>query len=1127
MTTVPLISAIRAKRALVVSPVPPEHDRESGSRRMFHLVEMLASDGWMVTYVAERAVDGARYLRALRQMGVETLVGSHDVVEGVVAEREYDVAVLIFWEVAERYLPALRRLSPSTRVVVDTVDLHFVREARGAYQRRGQDPVGLLAAERGLDYARELNAYAAADAVLTVSGKEARLIDDLLAAPSHAFAVPDLEELPVSEVERADRRGILFLGNFRHAPNADAVEFLLDEIVPRIPEHVLAEHPVSIVGNGAGGRVLARASAYAHVDVVGWVPRVLPYLHQALLAVVPLRYGAGTKRKVVQALSVGTPVVTTSIGAEGMELVHARHAMIADLSTDFADAAQQVVEDDALWRHLAAEGMAHVAQRHSPEVAQRALRTALGSVLARRARPAALLPAEGSAAQQLLAQISADVAGHLPAGCVVAVVSKGDDELLQLPDVCAQHFPTDEHGHPLGYHPATSTDAIRLLERARENGADYLLFPEYTRWWLDHYTELQHHLVERYTVVSDSDACTILDLRPRLSPSSRAVMSAPTATVASPHQAAAGGSAVACARPLARHRPADHAQTRGAVLVVGVFVVGKDSHAESVVRAVASTAQWSVEQRWVGLGGAADTDVLHEVTTAVATEPRPKFSLLNEVLADLDVDAYDYVVVVDDDILVPDGFLDAFLDAQERLGFALAQPARTANSYIDHPIVEQQPFTARQTRFVEIGPVFSLHRSAAAHLLPFDEASPMGWGYENVWAARLTHAGLTMGIVDAVPVDHSLRAPVAHYSWGEADEQRRALLSREPHLPMGECQRLLAVADSGVLDLQSIDEPATTPEITVVIPTRDRAELLAASLGSLVAQSLETERFEVVVVDDGSADETRGVCSAYASRLALRSLHVAPKGIAVAKNLGLFAARAPIVLFFDDDDVADPQLLSKHLATHRSHPANDLAVLGRTTWHASLEVTPLMRYVTDVGCYLFAYPHLDDGDVLDYRHFWGGRSSCKRAFLLEHGIFDQDFVFGCEDVELGYRLARHGLKVVYDAAALSHMARPLDFAAFCARRERQGRSQFHFARKHPCAEVQAYCEVTGADARWREAAPFLREVTAAVEHLELTSADGDRAARAGLHELYRFAFDAYNARGIVRASQEDVGVRSG
>ena len=120
-------------------------------------------------------------------------------------------------------------------------------------------------------------------------------------------------------------------------------------------------------------------------------------------------------------------------------------------------------------------------------------------------------------------------------------------------------------------------------------------------------------------------------------------------------------------------------------------------------------------------------------------------------------------------------------------GFALAQPARTHASYIDHPFVEQLTgIDARWTRFVEIGPVFSMRRDAAELMVPFDENSPMGWGYDFVWPVLLETAGLRLGIVDATPVGHTMRRPLAHYDYEPTRARMDEYLTRRPHLTPGE-----------------------------------------------------------------------------------------------------------------------------------------------------------------------------------------------------------------------------------------------------------------------------------------------------------------------------------------------------
>jgi len=167
---------------------------------------------------------------------------------------------------------------------------------------------------------------------------------------------------------------------------------------------------------------------------------------------------------------------------------------------------------------------------------------------------------------------------------------------------------------------------------------------------------------------------------------------------------------------------------------------------------------------------------------------------VNRLLEGVDLARYDYVLMTDDDIVMPARFLDAFIGQQHALDFAIAQPARTSNSFIDHPMVEQQRgVAARRTQFVEIGPVVSFHRSVFSAIFPFDLTSPMGWGYENVWAHLLATRRLRMGIIDATPVDHSVRAPLANYSWSYGDAGREAIFKRREHLPLDECMRVLEV----------------------------------------------------------------------------------------------------------------------------------------------------------------------------------------------------------------------------------------------------------------------------------------------------------------------------------------------
>ena len=94
---------------------------------------------------------------------------------------------------------------------------------------------------------------------------------------------------------------------------------------------------------------------------------------------------------------------------------------------------------------------------------------------------------------------------------------------------------------------------------------------------------------------------------------------------------------------------------------------------------------------------------------------------------------------------------------------------------------------------MEIGPLVSFGREIHDLVFPFDETSAMGWGFENVWAHRLRERGKSQGIIDAVPMDHSIRKPVAHYEWSDANADRERYLASQPHIPLEECVRVLEV----------------------------------------------------------------------------------------------------------------------------------------------------------------------------------------------------------------------------------------------------------------------------------------------------------------------------------------------
>ena len=181
----------------------------------------------------------------------------------------------------------------------------------------------------------------------------------------------------------------------------------------------------------------------------------------------------------------------------------------------------------------------------------------------------------------------------------------------------------------------------------------------------------------------------------------------------------------------------------------------------------------------------------HEVELAAAPAGTGgKFENLNALIGSRDPGAYDWVVVIDDDVDLPKGFLDDFLAAADRAGLEIAQPAHRLTSHAAWPVTRRRPWsTARRTTFVEIGPVTAFGPEAATTLLPFPNLK-MGWGLDAHWAAVARERGWAIGVVDATPIGHTLRPAAEGYPREAAIAEGRAFLAERPYLRRDEVRTL-------------------------------------------------------------------------------------------------------------------------------------------------------------------------------------------------------------------------------------------------------------------------------------------------------------------------------------------------
>jgi hypothetical protein len=190
----------------------------------------------------------------------------------------------------------------------------------------------------------------------------------------------------------------------------------------------------------------------------------------------------------------------------------------------------------------------------------------------------------------------------------------------------------------------------------------------------------------------------------------------------------------------------------------------------------------------LGATGAADP-ALAEHTVAEHLSGG-KFENLNRVLAG--VEEFDWLLVVDDDVRLPADFLDRFIAICERFELDLAQPAQSQLSHSAWKVTRRRPASlARETRFVEIGPVTAFGPRAAAELLPFPELR-FGWGLDLHWAALAAERGWRLGVVDATPVRHESARVGSAYPIEDAQAEAAGFLANRPYLPAARAGDVLA-----------------------------------------------------------------------------------------------------------------------------------------------------------------------------------------------------------------------------------------------------------------------------------------------------------------------------------------------
>lgn len=349
------------KELLIIGFVWPEPGSSAAGLRMMQLISIFLEDGWHITFAC--ASSESDYAEDLEKLGIKCIqmeINSDsfddfvsDLSPGMVLFDRFITEEQFGWRVAKQCPEALR--------VLDTEDLHTLRRVRRRCIEEDApfNKKRLLASETAR---REIASILRCDLSLIISEFEMELLKDVFNVQESLlwylplFAEPITKETENRWPEFDERRNFMTIGNFSHAPNADAVGYLRDEIWPGIKEK-LPEAEMHVYGAYPDERARQWQSSELGFYIQGRVKDAKEAMSSARICLAPLRFGAGLKGKLLEAMQCGTPSVTTFIGAEGINGEFPWPGAIADNCEGFVTAAVDLYRDKTRWEKAQQRGV--------------------------------------------------------------------------------------------------------------------------------------------------------------------------------------------------------------------------------------------------------------------------------------------------------------------------------------------------------------------------------------------------------------------------------------------------------------------------------------------------------------------------------------------------------------------------------------------------------------------------------------------------------------------------------------------------------------------------------------------------------------------------------------------------
>ena len=351
---------------LIIGQTFPEPTTTAAGGRMLQLIEMFTSHGYGITFASSASSSEKSF--NLNSIGVTTqqIAINDSSFDDFVRQLNPTLVLFDRFVTEEQFAWRVTQSCPKALKILDTEDLHFLRKAR---QQALKDATDVKDANIFTETAkREIASILRCDLSLIISEFEMKLLADTFAVskeilyylPFMVTKLPDSSNFPEFE----QRNNFMTIGNLLHGPNVDSVLYLKKEIWPLIKKQ-LPQAQLYIYGNYAPQHILELHNQKQGFYIMGWADSVAHVMQKARVCLAPLRFGAGLKGKLLDAMLYGTPGVTTSIGAEGMYGDLLTPGVIADTPESFAELSVALYRDKIKWQQNAQRGVEIIKARYN------------------------------------------------------------------------------------------------------------------------------------------------------------------------------------------------------------------------------------------------------------------------------------------------------------------------------------------------------------------------------------------------------------------------------------------------------------------------------------------------------------------------------------------------------------------------------------------------------------------------------------------------------------------------------------------------------------------------------------------------------------------------------------------